>query len=354
MPDSRSVGRRGERPAPQIDDRAAALVGRATDRWVEDRAVDLRLDRLHEQHGRQRRLGAAGIEAAQMELHFAGEYLFELAQTLDALGCARRLIEQQPRWARDGHVAVRGAGGSAGFDVQVPDLPGYGHTGVPSPRGIRYSDWVDCVTDLVRAAKSADPRPLVLVGASMGGMLAYAAAARTGMADALAATCLVDRRLVDPRLPQVRAAIARHRWLGRYGTRLLIPALDRLRVPVRLLANMSAISSDPRLNRVVWTDRHGGGSWMPLGFLRTYLRSAPSVEPEEFTACTVWLMHPGADRWTPLSLSQAFFDRIAAPKRLIVLDTAAHYPVEPPGIYQPAEAFAEIRHQLVTGPVADR
>ncbi|BDT99777.1 alpha/beta hydrolase [Nocardia sputorum] len=259
-------------------------------------------------------------------------------------------------------ILIHGAGGHAaamwpfaalaaarGFDVQVPDLPGYGHTGVPSPRGIRYSDWVDCVADLVRAAKSADPRPLVLVGASMGGMLAYAAAARTGMADALAATCLLD-----PRLPPVRAAIARHRWLGRYGIRLLIPVLDGLRVPVRLLANMSAMSSDPGLTRVVATDPHGGGSRIPLGFLRTYLRSAPDVEPEEFTACPVWLVHPGADRWTPLSLSQAFFDRIAAPKRLIVLDAAAHYPVERPGIYQLADAFTEIRDQLVAGPSADR
>jgi thioesterase domain-containing protein len=94
---------------------------------------------------------------------------------------------------------------------------------------------VDCVVDLVRAVRAEDPRPLVLAGASMGGMLAYAAAARTGMVDALAATCLLD-----PRLPQVRAAIARHRWLGRHSARLLVPVADNLRVPMRLLANMSA------------------------------------------------------------------------------------------------------------------
>lgn len=38
------------------------------------------------------------------------------------------------------------------------------------------------------------------------GMLAYAAATRTGMVDALTATCLLDQRL-----PRVRAAIARRR-----------------------------------------------------------------------------------------------------------------------------------------------
>ncbi|MEU1548660.1 alpha/beta hydrolase [Nocardia sp. NPDC005745] len=268
-------------------------------------------------------------------------------------------IERIPRpEAKVRMIVLHGAGGHAaamwpfaalaaarGFDVRVPDLPGYGRTRVPSSRGIRYQDWVDCVVDLVRAVRAEDPRPLVLAGASMGGMLAYAAAARTGMVDALAATCLLD-----PRLPRVRAAIARHRWLGRHGTRLLVPVADNLRVPMRLLANMSAIANDPELTRMVSTDPRGGGTWIPLGFLRTYLRSVPVLEPEEFTACPVWLVHPGADRWTPLSLSQAFFDRIAAPKRLVVLDAAGHYPVETPGIHQLADAFAEIRDELTCGP----
>lgn len=257
-------------------------------------------------------------------------------------------------------IVIHGAGGHAaamwpfaalaaarGFDVQVPDLPGYGHTRVPSSRAIRYPDWVDCVTDLVWAAKAADPRPLVLVGASVGGMVAYTAAARTGMVDALAATCLLD-----PRLAAVRAAVARRPWLGRHGTRMLVPALDGLRIPMRLLANMSAISNDSELARLVSTDPHGGGAWMPLGFLRTYLRSDPGLEPEDFTTCPVWLVHPGADRWTPLSLSRTFFDRIAAPKRLVVLDGAGHFPVETPGIHQLANAFAELHDRLVAGSVS--
>jgi alpha-beta hydrolase superfamily lysophospholipase len=87
---------------------------------------------------------------------------------------------------------------------------------------------------------------------------------------------------------------------------------------------------------------------MPLGFLRTYLQSAPQVEPEDFTGCPVWLIHPGADRWTPLSVSRGFFDRIAAPKHLVVLDNAGHYPVEAPGIHQLARALGDIRDQVVS------
>ncbi|MGA6203229.1 alpha/beta hydrolase [Nocardia testacea] len=253
-------------------------------------------------------------------------------------------------------LLVHGAGGHAGamwpfaasaagqgFEVAVPDLPGYGRTRVPAHRGIRYPDWVDCLTGLVRAERAADPRPLVLLGASMGGMLAYEAAARTGLAAAVVATCLID-----PRLPQVRAAIARHPWLGRYGARLLFPAVDNLRVPIRWSANMAAMSGNSALTRLVSTDPLGGGARMPLGFLRTYLTSAPYIEPEDFTGCPVWLVHPGADTWTPLSLSEQFFERIAAPKKLTVLAGAGHYPIEAPAIRRLNRVLAELRTEITS------
>ncbi|WP_433566828.1 alpha/beta hydrolase [Nocardia sp. CA-151230] len=228
-----------------------------------------------------------------------------------------------------------------GYEVLVPDLPGYGRTETGSARALRYSDWVDCVADLVKVEKAADPRPLVVFGASMGGMLAYEAAARTGVIDAIAVTCLLD-----PRSPQARRCIGRYPWLAAQGARLLVPPVDGIRVPMRLVANMTAMSNLPDLTAAVTADPRGGGAWIPLGFLRTYLRSAPAVEPENFTACPVWLLHPGADRWTPLAVSRTFFDRIAAPKHLLVLDQAGHYPLEASGIRQLTTALADIHRQV--------
>lgn len=114
-----------------------------------------------------------------------------------------------------GHAAVlwpfAALAAERGFEVAVPDLPGYGKTRVPSV-GVRYSDWVECIADLVRAEKAADPRPLVVMGASMGGMLAYEAAARrTEVVDAVVATCLLD-----PRLPGARAVLGRNPVLGAF------------------------------------------------------------------------------------------------------------------------------------------
>ncbi|MFE7741315.1 hypothetical protein [Nocardia sp. NPDC057455] len=61
-------------------------------------------------------------------------------------------------------------------------------------------------------------------------------------------------------------------------------------------------------------------------------------------------VHLGADRGTSLLLSQAFFDRIAAPKWLVIPGAAGQYTVETPGIHQLAGAFAAIGDRLISGP----
>ncbi|GAA2852865.1 lysophospholipase [Actinoplanes cyaneus] len=244
-------------------------------------------------------------------------------------------------WPLAGAIATRGV------EVVVPDMPGYGRTRVGRPGRVRYDDWVAFAVDLARAEAAADPRPLVVFGTSMGGMIAYEVAARSGVVTAAGATCLLDTR--DP---AVRRHAARFRWLGavaRPALRTVAPVADNLRVPIRFLADMRAIANDPGLVRVVVADRLGGGGRVPLGFLRSFLQATPSVEPEDFTACPFLLTHPAADRWTPPELSIRFFDRIAAPKELVLLQNAGHYPVEAPGVHQLADALEEMRDRIIPG-----
>lgn len=251
-------------------------------------------------------------------------------------------------------VLLHGAGGHAGMlrpyaaalarrgcRVSVPDLPGYGRTVVADPGGVRYEHWVTVACDLLRredAARRATPssipaptpRRLTVVGASMGGMLAYDAATRTGVVDTLVATCLLD-----PGDPRARRAISRIAALGPVSPALLAPVrgpVARLRVPVRWLTRMSAISNVPGLTRAVVTDPLGGGNRMPLGFLRSYLRSAPAVAPERPTGLRIVLAHPELDRWTPVDLSRRFLDRLADGGAHVVLRGAGHLPAEQPGV----------------------
>jgi alpha-beta hydrolase superfamily lysophospholipase len=233
-----------------------------------------------------------------------------------------------------------------GYETVAPDLPGYGLTRVPR-RLMTYPLWIDCVCDLIDAELARDPRPVVLFGVSLGGLLAYQAAARSRRVVGLVATTLAD-----PRERAVRRGFARHPLLGTGGLWLLgklAPLTDGLPLPMTYVSRMHRISNRPELSALVKSDRLGGGSWVPARFLRTLMTTAPALEPEAFTVCPVLLAHPGDDRMTDIALSRRFFERLAAPKRMVVLDGASHMPTEHPGVDQLEAAvleFLQERDQL--------
>ncbi|MBB5919463.1 alpha-beta hydrolase superfamily lysophospholipase [Actinoalloteichus hoggarensis] len=257
-------------------------------------------------------------------------------------------------------LLLHGAGGNAaamwpvaaqlaghGVELIVPDLPGFGRTRAPRRGALRLAHWIDLACDLLRAERRDDARPLTLIGASMSGMIAYEVAARTGLADRVVVTCLVD-----PRDARVRRKAARYPWLGAVARPVLRWAagpLAGVEMPLRLLVNMRKMSNVPALVDLVLRDRRGGGNRMPLGFVRSFLDAVPSVEPERFTACEIVLAHPAADGWTPVEISLPFFDRIAGPRRLVMLPDAGHFPIEAAGMRTLVELLAEGRRPGESG-----
>jgi alpha-beta hydrolase superfamily lysophospholipase len=225
-----------------------------------------------------------------------------------------------------------------GYETVSPDLPGYGLTKVPRDRFV-YPLWVDCVSDLIDAELARDGRPILLFGVSLGGLLAYQAAARSRRVVGLVATTLAD-----PREPLVRQGFARTRLLGSAGLWLLdklAPLTDGLPMPMRYMSKMDRISNIPELSKLCSEDPLGGGNWVPARFLRTLMDTAPDIEPEDFRVCPVLLTHPGVDRMTEISLSRRFFDRLATEKRMVVLEGASHMPTEHPGVDQLEAAVVE-------------
>jgi alpha-beta hydrolase superfamily lysophospholipase len=112
---------------------------------------------------------------------------------------------------------------------------------------------------------------------------------------------------------------------------------------------MSRISNKPALAGLCASDPLGGGNWVPARFLRTLMTTAPDIEPEEFQVCPVLLAHPGVDQMTDISLSRRFFDRLASPKRMVVLEGASHMPTEQPGLDQMERAVLEFMRELEHG-----
>jgi alpha-beta hydrolase superfamily lysophospholipase len=225
-----------------------------------------------------------------------------------------------------------------GYETVAPDLPGYGLTKV-DPARLDYNLWIDCVSALIDAELARDGRPVVLFGVSLGGLLAYHAAARSRRVVGLVATTLAD-----PRETAVRQGFARTALLGSAGLWLLHQlrgVTDGLPLPMRHMSKMNRISNNPELSALCSGDPLGGGSWVPARFLRTLMYTAPDLEPEAFDVCPVLLTHPGVDRMTDISLSRRFFDRLKAPKRMVVLEGASHMPTEHPGVDQLESAVVE-------------
>ena len=251
-------------------------------------------------------------------------------------GVATRLARRPVEGAPVTCIVLHGGGGNAtllspvlaalelaGVDGVGPDLPGYGRSTV-APEHFTYDTWVAFASDLARSEAERAGRPVALAGFSIGGMLAYHVACEAP--DAVER--IVATNLLDPRDPAVRRGVARWPALGRLSPPR---AADRVRLPIRWLANMGAIANDPAFAAACAADPRGAGSTVPLRFLRTWMSYQPSVEPEAFDK-PVLLLHPGDDRWTPVHLSRPFFDRLGGEKRLVLLENCGHAPVEEPGL----------------------
>ncbi len=246
-------------------------------------------------------------------------------------------------------LVIHGAGGHSaalwplaaqlaerGLDVAAVDLPLYGRTTSPQPETVRYEDWVQLLSDLVEAEH--DERPLILLGASIGGMLAYEVAAHSSLVTTVAATCLLD-----PRDWRARAHMTRFGPLGILGGPLSALARGRVAssmIPMRWVANLSKMSRNPRLSRLCATDPRGGGAKVPIGFLASYMRYRHA--PPEQATTPIALLHPSRDAWTPVELSMRVFRRLASPDKVVMLRECGHFPIEEPGITDLVSAILQL------------
>ena len=232
----------------------------------------------------------------------------------------------------------------AGCLVVAPDFPGYGLTVRSSMIKPTYALWSKIGSALIDAEHKKDELPVIVWGLSIGGFLAYMAAAENQKVDGLIATTLADTRRIG-----TMAKVGRNSLLGGGGfllAKLFGPLIDPIRLPMKWVAPMELITNDPDVSRVFMKDKLAGGANATMGFLRSLIYAKPALEPENFNVCPVLLAHPAVDPWTPLELSMKFFDRIKSKKELVVLEGCGHFPVEEPGRFQLEDALARFVSQI--------
>lgn len=214
-----------------------------------------------------------------------------------------------------------------GFDVICPDLPLYGYTEFDG--SVIYDDWIQCGAKIARHYSDV---PVFLFGLSAGGMLAYQVCQEIRDVKGIIATCLLDQRI-----PEVKRQSARVPWLAAVAEPFLVAlnaVAGSIKLPMKAIANMRAIANNEELALLLMRDKRSSGARVPISFVLTMLRAKIKTDPQSFTACPVLLVHPGDDRWTDVSLSRLFFDKLACDKQLQMLDGGGHFPVEAKALAQ--------------------
>ena len=236
----------------------------------------------------------------------------------------------------------------AGSSYVAPDLPGFGLTKPGPDYDPHYRSWVTLVTDLVDREQARDGLPVVTFGGSVGGMLAYHGAAASGKVRGVIATTLADPRDAD-----ARDALARSKVWSRLGFAVLnaLPALGGgLHIPARRISKLEFITNDPAFSRIFIDDPLVGRARINLDFYRSMTVYEPPIPPEEFDVCPLLLVHPAEDKWTPLVVSQPFFDRLGGNKELVMLEGCGHLPYEEPGVSQLQKALEEFLERVSVQP----
>lgn len=226
-----------------------------------------------------------------------------------------------------------------GFSYVAPDLPGFGLTVPGADYDPHYRSWVELVSDLLVRERERDGLPVVLMGGSLGGMLAYNVAAASR-----AAVGVIVTTLADPREKAALDALARSKFWSRLGIGLMnaLPGLSgRLNIPAKSISRMRWITNDPAFSQIFIDDPLVGRARINLNFYRSMIVYEPSIAPEAFDVCPLLLAHPADDRWTPLAVSQPFFDLLGGEKELVMLDGCGHFPYEEPGVSQLRDAVGQ-------------
>jgi alpha-beta hydrolase superfamily lysophospholipase len=101
---------------------------------------------------------------------------------------------------------------------------------------------------------------------------------------------------------------------------------------MKAVTKMSALCNHEQAQALLINDPISGGNAVPFSFLASLFSYRPAVEPQDFDHCPILLTQPDDDRWTPLLSSSRFFDDLACPKSLVMLEDAGHYPMEVAGL----------------------
>ena len=153
-----------------------------------------------------------------------------------------------------------------GYEYIAPDFPGFGLTVAKKEYLTDYGVWVDLLTDLITREKENDDRPLILFGASIGGMLAYHGACKNKSVKGIIATCLADSRDIA-----ARDALAKNKLWSRLGYFFMTYSpfiTNHIDVRASWISKMNYITNSAKFSKVFINDHLTGKAKINLRFYK--------------------------------------------------------------------------------------
>jgi alpha-beta hydrolase superfamily lysophospholipase len=224
-----------------------------------------------------------------------------------------------------------------GYECVSADLPGFGLTEVRKPNS--YDTWIELIEALVEKERRIDDRKIVLCGISLGGMLSYHVACRSD-----GVSGIIVSALADTSRSEVQQQLAKNRLVAMLGLNLtnkMGTVLDGVKIPIRSTTKMWAMANNEEFVKKLERDKVGSGGKVYIKFLRTLFQAKPELEPELYKGPPLLFVQPDKDHILPWWVSEPFYNRLACPKQVVILEGCGHIPMEEPGITQLEEAALE-------------
>lgn len=211
-----------------------------------------------------------------------------------------------------------------GVNIIAPDLMGYGYN--KGKRGkFEFNLHVENLVDTLKYANKNFKGKILLGGGSMGGPLAYSAAARYGNIDGLVCFCLFDFQDEDFIEDAAR--------FGKY-TPYVLKFLKPFRriIGNMLIKNEKVISYDglsiPELVDMIKKDPHSGTKLTINAAISLLTQSIPEIRYEQWKTPTL-VLQPGADRMTPPDFARKVYEKLGSSyKKYVEIEGAEHYPTK--------------------------
>lgn len=211
------------------------------------------------------------------------------------------------------------------INIICPDLKGYGYnSGIKGD--FTWDEHVTNLTDCARYAREKYHGTLFMGGASMGGPLAYEAAARFRRIDGLVCWCLWDMSARD--FIENETRLGKKNRLALPFMKLAAKIAGSHTIPTTSVVSYDTLSAYPELNDMVLSDPQAGTRISIRAAVSLVTQSRPTLSYENFTR-PILVFQPTADRMTPSNYTYETYLRIGNPdKRYIEVDGCEHFPVE--------------------------